>query len=338
MLYDKFVCEDIATIKIKIKQEVIKSGPPCLQFLTDKGYPEGTRNNGLFNIGIFYRKSNPDEWENLIEKYNLQYMDPPLNVSEVTTIQKQIRQNKADGSIKYTYRCNDQPIVSVCQKPLCKTRKFGIGFSTEDHPKYSDLAVLDSIPPIWFVNVEDKRVEIDDVGYLYNFSVFRKIVSQQLKIWIPRMKADDWDGIVRVLFDNINIQEVPEDVSKTGEFKDYLQEFCQDRGDSFSMDELGMGKAFTENGKTYFRLADLSRWLDSSKNFKVPRPWIVQRLRDMEGEDVTVYPQKVQTRAWTIPEFKSPIKDVPLPSLKAEKKEDDKVLGGENTDDEEIPF
>ena len=52
---------------------------------------------------------------------------------------------------------------------------------------------------------------------------------------------------------------------------------------------------------------------------------------------MTVYPQKVQTRAWTIPEFKSPIKDVPLPSLKTEKKEADKVLGGEDND-EEIPF
>jgi hypothetical protein len=337
-LYDKFVCDDIATITIKIKQDTIKNGPPCLQFLTEKGYPEGTRNNGLFNIGIFYRKSNPDEWENLIEKYNLQYMDPPLNVSEVTTIQKQVRQNKADGSIKYTYRCNDQPILSVCQKPLCKTRKFGIGYSTEDHPKYSDLAVQSCVPPIWFMNVNDRRVEINQVGDLYNFNIFRNLASNQLKTYIPRMKINDWDGIVRVLFETINTIDVPEDVSKTGEFKDYLQEFCQVRGDSFTMDELGMGKAFTENGITYFRLADLSHWLDSSKNFKVPRPWIVQRLRDMDGKDVTVYPQKVQTRAWTIPEFKLPIKDVPLPPLKTEKKDTDKVLGGEDIDNEEIPF
>ena len=40
-------------IVVAVDKEVIANGPPCLQFLTSKGFPEGTRNNGLFNIGIF---------------------------------------------------------------------------------------------------------------------------------------------------------------------------------------------------------------------------------------------------------------------------------------------
>ena len=340
-LYDQHVCEDISKIVVAVDKEVIANGPPCLQFLTSKGFPEGTRNNGLFNIGIFYYKMDPDGWEKLLEEYNLKYMDPPLRPNEVTTIQKQVRQEKADGTPKYSYKCNDQPIVSVCQKALCKTRKFGIGNITDEHPTYAELSVLDATPPIWFVNVNTKRVEINDVGDLYNFNIFRKIIAEQLKIWIPRMKAQDWDDIVSILFQNINVNEVPEDASKVGEFKDYLQEFCQDRGESFSMDELGMGKVFTEDAKTYFRLADLCKYLESTKNFRVSRPWVVQRLRDMKGSDTIVYPQKLQTRAWWVPEFQQQIKDVPLPDLKEEKKEkekEDEVLGGENVDDEEIPF
>ena len=123
----------------------------------------------------------------------------------------------------------------------------------------------DATPPIWFVNVNLKRVEINDVDHLYNFNIFRKKIAEQLKIWIPRMKAQDWDDIVAILFQNINVNEVPEDASKVGEFKDYLQEFCQDRGESFSMDELGMGKVFTEDAKTYFRLGDLCKYLESTK-------------------------------------------------------------------------
>ena len=71
-------------------------------------------------------------------------MDPPLKASEVTIIQKQVGANKADGTMKYIYKCNDQPIVSVCQKGICKSRKFGIGTSSKDHPIYSNLRALSS--------------------------------------------------------------------------------------------------------------------------------------------------------------------------------------------------
>ncbi len=33
----------------------IKDGPPCLQALLRQGFPEGTRNNGLFNLGVYLR-------------------------------------------------------------------------------------------------------------------------------------------------------------------------------------------------------------------------------------------------------------------------------------------
>ena len=354
-LYDKYLCEDISKIAIKIKQDVIAEGPPCLQVLTTQGFPEGTRNNGLFNIGIFYRKANPDDWEDLLENYNRDYMDPPLNANEVTIIQKQVRSNKPDGNPKYSYRCNDQPIVSVRQKSLCKLRKHGIGQSTIDHPTYSELSVLDSVPPIWFLNVGDKRVEFDDLGILYAHPLFRKMVGQQLKIYVPRVKAEDWDEIVAHLFENIKIDEVPSDVSKVGEFLDYLKEFCLARGESFSMDELEMQKTwideenvkeFVKNKKTfmatptYFRLVDLSRWLENSKNFKVQRVWIVQRLKDIGGTNITVSVRKIQTRAWVIPSFEKSSVEIPTPTtIKNNKiKKEDEILGGENMDNIDLPL
>lgn len=36
-----------------VVDEEIKDGPPCLQALMRQGFPEGTRNNGLFNIGVY---------------------------------------------------------------------------------------------------------------------------------------------------------------------------------------------------------------------------------------------------------------------------------------------
>ena len=353
-LYDKYVCKDISKITIQIKQESIPEGPPCLQILTTQGFPTGTRNNGLFNIGIFYRKSNPDNWESLMESYNREYMDPPLNANEVTVLQKQVRANKTDGSLKYSYRCNDQPIVSVCQKSLCKMRKYGIGQSSIDHPTYSELSCLGTIPPIWFLNVGKQRVEFNDLGVLYNHSLLRKVIGEQLKIYVPRVKASDWEEIVAQLFESIKIDEVPADVSKVGEFLDYLKEFCLGRGEAFKMDELEMQKAFTdyENTKTftrnkkefesvptYLRLVDLSKWLENNKNFKVQRVWIVQRLKEIGGMSVLVSVRKVQTRAWVIPAFEKSEEEISTPSVLKSKDEppsDKTVLGGD--DEEEIPF
>ena len=351
-LYDKYVCDDISKIAIQVKQEVIPEGPPCLQILTTQGYPEGTRNNGLFNIGIFYRKSNPDNWEALMEKYNMDYMDPPLDAGEIITLQKQVRSNKTDGSPKYSYRCNDQPISSVCQKALCKLRKHGIGQSDFDHPEYSDLSVLGD--ELWFLNVGDRRIEIDDIDILYSHRLIRKTVGKQLLKFVPSMKDKDWDEILSILFEKIRQEEAPSDASKVGEFNDYLKEFCTGRGEAYSIDELDMQKAFTDNEKTkeftvneekiqanptYFRLVDLSKWLENSKNFKVKRIWVVQRLKDLGGLNITVSVRKIQTRVWMLPAFEKSTEEIDLPSVLTDKEvsKEDQVLGGKN-EEEEIPF
>ena len=49
----------------------------------------------------------------------MQYLDPPLPLSEVNIVAKQLE--KKD----YAYKCNDAPI-STLQQELCQTRKFGI--------------------------------------------------------------------------------------------------------------------------------------------------------------------------------------------------------------------
>src|SRR3569833_2186117 len=38
------------------EDETLNDGPPCLQHLVEVGFPEGTRNNGLFGLGIFCKK------------------------------------------------------------------------------------------------------------------------------------------------------------------------------------------------------------------------------------------------------------------------------------------
>ena len=66
-LYDVYACkeEDLKEIKIEEKkiEEVFKDGPPCLNKLAVTGFGEGSRNNALFNVAVYYKQANPDSWE-----------------------------------------------------------------------------------------------------------------------------------------------------------------------------------------------------------------------------------------------------------------------------------
>ena len=61
----------------------IKDGPPCLQVLLKQGFPQGTRNNGLFNVGVYLKKANPEKWETEIEDYIRKYLGPRVPAQEV---------------------------------------------------------------------------------------------------------------------------------------------------------------------------------------------------------------------------------------------------------------
>ena len=47
-----------------------EDGPPCLQHIMTMGFPEGGRNISLFNAGVYFRKKNPDDWQEDLMKFN----------------------------------------------------------------------------------------------------------------------------------------------------------------------------------------------------------------------------------------------------------------------------
>ena len=107
-MYEKYAIKDIDKTGTQSPKEVIKDGPPCLQALCSQGFPAGTRNNGLFNIGVYLKKFDPDNWEKLLEEHNQTFMKPPLDHREVANVVKALDKKG------YMYKCKDQPIVSYC--------------------------------------------------------------------------------------------------------------------------------------------------------------------------------------------------------------------------------
>src|SRR5581483_216913 len=77
---------DVREHKLKLEDSPIKDGPPCLQTLSLSGFPEGGRNNGLFNLGIYAKRSNPNHWKQVVIRYNQELLKPPLDKDEVALV------------------------------------------------------------------------------------------------------------------------------------------------------------------------------------------------------------------------------------------------------------
>ena len=261
----------------------IEGGPPCLKILLKQGFPEGTRNNGLFNVGVYLKQATPDKWENQIEEYNRKYVSPPLPAQEVLTLISTLKKKE------YNYKCSDEPIRSYCDVQKCRTCKFGVG-KGNTAPTFSSLSKLDSKPPLWFLSIDDKRLELT-TEQLQNQTKFQRACMEVLNLMPPKMKEVAWQAQIQSLMDSgMEIIEVSSDISTEGQFLELLESFCTDVAQAGTREEILLGKPFTEEGVTYFRIKDLREYLLKHRFTELETNKIASKLRDL----------KAKTKFWNI--------------------------------------
>lgn len=287
----------------KQAESPVKDGPPCLQALCAQGFPEGTRNNGLFNIGIYLKRSSPGAWEDKLVEYNIKHVAPPLPNNELQIIVKQV------GKKEYKYKCKDAPLNSFCNSGLCRTRKFGIGADGPDAPQLSSLSKYNSEPPLWFLDINGNRIELD-TDHLYNQSMFQKACVDKINVLPPTLRKQDWEQMLNALLKEMveseQIHEATDDTSITGRFVDLLEEFCTHIQQAMDRDEILLGRPWTdeEEAKTYFRMKDLEAHLKRNNFVGLTAPKMAQRLRDLGGEPIPLFLKGRATRCWRLPGFK----------------------------------
>ena len=286
----------------KQAESPIKDGPPCLQALCAQGFPEGTRNNGLFNIGIYLKRSAPGSWEDKLVEYNIKHVAPPLPNNEVQVLVKQV------GKKDYQYKCKDAPLNSFCNSGLCRSRKYGIGGNGPDAPQIASLSKYASDPPLWFLDVNGKRVELETES-LFTQVAFQKACLEKLNVLPPTLRKQDWENMLNALLKEMveteQIAEASEDTSVTGRFMDLLEEFTTHMQQAMDRDELLMGRPWVDDSeaKTYFRMKDLEGHLKRNNFVGLTAPKMAQRIRDLGGEPVPLFLKNRTVRCWRIPTF-----------------------------------
>ena len=287
-----------ALLSLTIQSSVggFEVGPPCLETLVSRGFQEGTRNNGLFALGVLAKKMSPDAWEPLLERWNSDYMTPPLSNQEVGLVVRSLR--KKD----YQYKCSDQPIVSHCNLALCRTRPHGVGTGGVATILES-ATILQSDPPLFFVNLKTGgTVEVTSRDML-DSRAFQLAVLTQLRQVIPLYKGDDWLRSVQKVVENATILETSAEVGVGGRFRELLEQFCTDRYAAASRDEVLLGKPWLDesSGRVLFRMADLEKHLATARFQDYTRAQLATRIRELGGGDAQFDARGKNVRAWWVP-------------------------------------
>ena len=172
------------------------NGPPCLIAIAEAGVPEGTRNNALFNMGVYLQKRFPENWPYKVQQYNNEHMDPPLPSREAELIIGSLQKDK-----DYGYKCDDQPICDFCNKDLCFTRRFGVG-TANYKVDLSNLRKIESDPAVWILDVDGEPMTLD-TETLFSHLKLGRAIGENLSKVVPKMKGDEWHRRLTALMDEM---------------------------------------------------------------------------------------------------------------------------------------
>ncbi|NIU83363.1 MAG: hypothetical protein GWN64_07750 [Candidatus Thorarchaeota archaeon] len=275
--------------------------PPCLQSIY---YEKDTdfRNQYLFSLCRYLKAKHGDEFDILIQKYNLELGKPiPANELDKTIVSSHKKKD-------YSYRCTEEPLCSHCNKNLCRERKYGIGGEEVSELNFEQFIQYTSDPPYyeWVINGSSMKfyAESDIINQLK----FRELCFRRLHVLPPRMKDAQWTKIINRALKNIEIVKIEEhdDMSTGSMFKELLYEFFERRAQAETKREILFDKVYKDQAENeyIFRSKALSDFLINVKNFRFYTMTEIQdRLKLMGGRAVKAYISKSNPtcRVWKLP-------------------------------------
>ena len=308
---------ELEKLKFSSKREYFKDGPPCLQHIFADGPVGENRNQNLMQIGVYCRKKHGDEWEAELETQNRQMFTTPLESKEVVGVTKSL--HKKD----YGFLCKQEPFKSFCDPELCAMRPYGIGDMGETMPQIGGLTILLSEPRLYFMDIGGGRIQLS-TEQLQNQLLWQRACMEQIQVAPPILKAKTWQTLLRKLMTESTKQEVPEELTLTGEFKELLRIFCTSKIRAMHPEEMLAGKPWTDNqGYTYFTMSGLTEFLHNRRFKGFTRAQIQEILKQMNGDQDCHGHKNVNKedgsrstiRVWWVPAFENMEGTLPIQEI-----------------------
>ena len=304
-------------LRTKKQRKQFGDGPPCLQHLFADGPNSDDRNKKLFMCGVYCRMKHPDDWVKQFETMNHQLFTTPLDAKEVLALQKSLEKKE------YFYTCEQEPFKSYCDKELCMSRRYGIGEDAETALDIGSLLIQLSEPRLYFLTVQGERVQLNS-EQLQNQTLFQRACMEQIQIAPPILKPKTWQTLLRKLMSESTKQEVPEELTLTGEFKELLRIFCTSKIRAMHPEEMLAGKPWTDNqGYTYFTMSGLTEFLHNRRFKGFTRAQIQEILKQMnDNQDCHGHKNvnkedgsRSTIRVWWVPAFENLEGELPIQEI-----------------------
>jgi|TARA_A100000172_G_scaffold68792_1_gene48649 hypothetical protein len=288
----------------KIKPDLVdhfSDGPPCLQHIMTMGFPEGGRNISLFNVGVYYRKKNPDDWQEDLMKFNYEHVSEPLPSAEINGLVKGISKKE------YAYTCKQSPICNYCEKSKCMKRDYGIGgvggglaLEVDAITKY-ETENRQSVR--WYIEMQGERIEVT-TPQLLDQRQLQKLCVEKLNKCPSTMPAPKWEKRINQLLENVEVIVDPDDASPQGQFEKMLDSFLTGKVQARQKDEIMNGKPWhdPDEAKVYFRSEDLFIYLEARRFRYTTQHQIWSWLRLLGGDRKTFRIKSKPVKVWSVPE------------------------------------
>jgi hypothetical protein len=294
-------------------------GPPCLQHIMTMGFPEGGRNISLFNVGVYYRKKNPDDWQEDLMRFNYESLDQPLPSGEVNSLVKSV--SKKD----YAYTCKQSPICNYCEKSKCMKREFGVGgYGGGQAIEISSITKYETEnrqSVRWYIEIGGERIEVT-TQQLLDQRQLQKLCVEKLNKCPATMPGPKWEQAINSLLESVEIIQDPDDASPQGQFEKMLDSFLTGKVQARHRDEIMNGKPWndTDEGKVFFRSEDLFIYLEARRFRYQSQHQVWSWLRSTGGDRKTFRIKSKPVKVWSVPapQFYDDDDELEIPSSVAE--------------------
>jgi hypothetical protein len=128
------------------------------------------------------------------------------------------------------------------------------------------------------------------------------------------------NGLLKEMVELEQIQVASDDTTLTGRFADLVEEFCTHLQQAMVRDEILLGRPWVDEGegKVYFRIKDLEAHLKRNNFTGMSAPKMAQRLRDSDGEPISLFLKNRTTRVWRLPRFTTQDAPFDIPKMQSE--------------------
>lgn len=296
-----------------VEHDLLPGAPPCLTRLATDGFPAGSRNNGMFNLMVYAKKRFPiEEWQGEARKLAA-ILTPSQTETDVNPM------IGAVGRKTYGYKCKDQPICDVCDKVTCRTREFGVGGgggvgANELNLTFGKMTKVMTKPVLWLWEIDGEIVDFETKD-LMSQKLFQERTMEALNLWPPSVKPGEWRDLIQRAIDAAERLEVPDDATADGQLWDYLTRFCTSRVAGKNLDELLMGKPFTDEKRSYFIASDFVAYLVQHRfpnRINERLAYLSLKDRDLQHHRETLKGKVVNF--WSVPAFVAQTEEHDVPT------------------------